>query len=333
MTPATKQLARLLHSRTLMWLMAAALACYALAAWYLGTVSYIDADRGTLFPSANLWVHSHRAEALVNVVLTIGAASAMVLLSRVFNLLRTVSSLSATLFLCMSLASPSLIGQLFTGTPLVLTILACLFLTYSTYGNPLATPRVFLVFLLLSTGAMFQYCYAVYIPVFLVALAQMRIFTLRSLIAMGLGLITPWWIAFGSGAVSPAQVHFPAFSGMFAVFLQPGQWLTLAAVGLSAALLVAGWCLNLMKMLAYNAHLRAYTGTLSLLSLLSVVAVIVDFTNVFAYAPVLYMCTGFQLSHLVRANSRPETLWGIIAVMLIFLGLGALALIPHGLLW
>jgi len=312
-------IARILHSRGIMVIMMLIMLGGAYAAFRLIPIIYIDGDRGTLLPSANTWIPDHFIDMCVNCGLTALAALAMTMLNRTFNLLRTVSQLDASLFMVMSLATPALLCQLYTGTVLVLTLLTCMFLAYSSYASPTATPRVFMIFFLLSTGSMTQYCYAVYVPVFLVSLAQMRIFNGRAVVAALAGLATPWWIALGSGLVTTDSIHLPQFTDMFATIGSEGGLHIFGVVILTMAMLIAGWALNFMKMLSYNAHMRAYTGTLSVLALVTMIAICADFSNICSYTPALYMLTAFQLSHLFANRGHRHTAAAIAAIMAIYL--------------
>ena len=67
----------------------------------------------------------------------------------------------------------------YTGTVLALVVPLCQYYLFSCFRNPGATRHVFIIFLLLSFCAAFQYCFVFYIPVFLIGLGQMQIFNWR----------------------------------------------------------------------------------------------------------------------------------------------------------
>ncbi len=312
---------RILHSRGIAMLMAVIMAAGAWFAFEHGVVSENNFDRGTVLPSANLWIADTQLALYTNVALTLLAAYGMLLLSRVFNLMRTVSQLDVTFFMVISLSAPDLLCRMNTGTPLLLILLLCIFLLYSSYANTAASPRIFLIFLLLSLGTMTQYAYMVYIPVFFLGLGQMRIFGLRTITAAILGLLTPWWIGLGAGLVTPEQVHIPQFDSLLSAIDFSDTLHVFAVVVLSSILLMSAWSMNFIKMLSYNAHLRAFTGTLSLLSLFTILAIIIDFSNIVAYAPTLFMLTAFQLCHLFVNLSRKLTAAVIGSIILIYVAI------------
>lgn len=322
------QITRFMHSRWLVLIMALALVCVAMTAYTNIPVEYLAGDRGLVLPSANLWIPNPHTAMWVNIGATLGLAALMVVLNRSYNLLRTMTLLDASLFLAMSMSTPWLLVQFYTGTPLCITLIVCTLLLYSTYQNPCRRKRIFLIFFLLSAMTMTQYCYAVYIPVFIIGSMQMRIFSIKTLIAIILGTITPWWMMLGSGLVTVSDIHIPDFGNMFGTFYLVDNLQLLVAVLISATVLVAGWCLNFPRMIAYNAHMRAYNGTMSVLSLVTLIALCADFINLPAYAPVLFMCASFYMGRMFAAQASPKSYIPITTIFLIYATLLTWSLIP-----
>lgn len=310
-----------MHSRWVLFIMAAALVMVAALSFGHVAPAAGTVDRGIAFPSANLWIENALASMWVNTLLTLAVATLMVALNRTYNLLRTSTLLDASLFLLMSLATPMLAEGLNTGTMLALVLLACLFLLYSTYQSGYCRERIFLIFFMLSLATMTQYCYVVYIPVFIVGTAQMRIFNLKTLLATVMGLITPWFVLLGCCIVGFSELRFPDIAGAVASFSLAANFPLIVAVVVSAAMLVVGWCLNFPRMIAYNAHMRAYNGTLSVLSLVTLLALCFDFTNMAAYAPVAYMCAGFYIGRFFAATPSQRSYIPIITIFSLYTAL------------
>ena len=307
--------------------MGAAVVMMAWLADWGGDVPAVEGDRGIIVSSANMWIGDRAVSCAVATALTLLSAAGMLLLSRTFNLLRTVSQLDCTFFLCLSLTMPALLCGLTTGAVMLPVILLCLFLLYSAYANGKVMQRIFLLFALLSTGLMSQYSYGVYIPVFLLGLGQMRIFSMRSVLAAVFGLVTPWWIVFGLGIADVSQLHIPEAVMPFASLDAAGVAHLIGVTVFGVLLLLGAWSLNFMKMLSYNAHLRAYNGTLSMLGLFTVTALVADFTNIYAYIPVLFALTAFQLCHLFVNRGRSHTagaIGGVIGAIIIIAVISAL---------
>ena len=80
-------------------------------AWQRGAVVPMTADMGVGFLSANLWISSKFASALMGVGLTILSAILLVWINSIYNVLRSITSLVATMFIMMQIGVPSLMGQ------------------------------------------------------------------------------------------------------------------------------------------------------------------------------------------------------------------------------
>ena len=287
--------------------------------------------RGIVCPSANLWFADRLVSMGVNLVCVAATALMMMALDRTFSLLRRQSTLDTTYFLAMSLSMPSLLLNFNTGSLLALTVLGCLYLLYTTYGDSASTSRVFLIFLILSAMSMTQYCYLVYVPVFIVGVIQMRIFGGRTLVACLLGLVTPWWILGAVSLVVPVHVSFPDLSTFLTAFSFTSNLELIVTVAFVALLLIIGWVGCIPQMLTYNAHRRAYNGVLSLISLMTMLAVFCDFANFMAYVPLLAVCASL---HLGRIFSRGATKGGnIVATVIIVLFVLIFLCYPVRLMW
>jgi hypothetical protein len=134
-----------------------------------------------------------------------------------------------------------------------------------------------------------------------------------------LGLITPWWIALGSGIVHPSQIHLPEFESIFGDFAFNSQLPLFASAGVTALLFIVGWVLNFPQMIAYNARLRAINGTMSILSVVTLIALCADFTNVSAYVPTLCLLSSFQLGKLFTWRNKAKSYIAIAIIFLVYL--------------
>ena len=124
-----------------------------------------------------------------------------------------------------------------------------------------------------------------------------------------------------------SEIHLPELTSFFAMPDTGGMVNIMLAVALTAILLLGGWSLNFMKMLSYNAHLRAFTGTLSVMSIFTLLAMVADFNNVYAYLPVLYTLCSFQLCQTFVNRDRSHTAGAIASILILYLGLYALAVL------
>lgn len=326
-----KTLNRILHSQWMLMLVAVLTVVAAVSAYIVAPTPANPTNWGILFPSPNLWIGNPVVAMVVNVLFTLGLAAMIMTLNRTYNLLTSPTLLDATIFLSMCAAAPTLLMHFTTGTVLCAVVMLCLFVLFSAYGQTHATRSIFLIFLLLSAMTMTQYAFLFYIPVFVIGVAQMRILTGRTVVAALLGLATPWWIVFGLGIVSPADVHLPGWEHFLNFSLRNNAWL-FGTVAVTAALMVVAWMGNFPAMIAYNAHRRAYNGTMSLLSLVTLLVVCLDLGDIAAYAPMLMMCAAGQSGKFLAGHLNNFGFSAGLSIILIYFIISACYPISHLLL-
>ncbi|MDE7427243.1 MAG: hypothetical protein K2M79_05535 [Muribaculaceae bacterium] len=312
---------RLCHSRAALL---PALTVFLAAAWVAyghGVWLDISGDKGFVFPSPNEWLDSRVSELLSSLTLNIIIMGGMVMLCRAYNLLRSATLLYVPLYCFMTLGTPQLMVQLYSGPILCLTVLGCMGLLMHCYRRPGDVRNVFAVFFLLSAGATVQYAFMVYIPVFILGCLQMRILTARACVAMALGVITPWWLAFGLGVATPAGVHLPEITTIFGVidFTDMVQLLTITAF--TVLMTVVALVGTFFKVLAYNAHSRANNGLLSVVTIVTMLAICVDYTNFISYLQVLNVCAALIMARFMSIHNTEKsyiTVWTIMTVYAAF---------------
>lgn len=286
----------MMHGRPAAILMVLAAAVAMLVAHVLGDeVAAPEATRAALAFAGQL---TGTAAIIINVVLMLGLMTLMVLLNRRHNILRAVTYLDMGLVALMQAAVPVTLDNLNGGLLVAPVILLCMHRMFEAYADGHDMRGVFLSFLLLSAGASVDYAFVLFIPALWLMLAQMRIFTLRAVLASVMGIVTPWILLFGFGLVSPDDMAMPHIRSIFSV----SQWLErpaliTAAAGFTALLLIGSVMLNVLKTIAYNARARAFNGALNLISAFAILAMVVDFGNLGAYLPLLNVCAAYQLTH------------------------------------
>lgn len=283
-------------------------------------ISYMDTNRGILFPSADLWITDPWLKMVCNTGLTILVGLSWMLLIQIFNPFRALTTLQTSFFLIMMTATPDLLDQFYSGTVLVTAIVICLALLWSSFADTGKMRHIFLIFTILSTLSMTQYCFAVYIPVFIIGCIQMKILNIKAVIACLLGLTTPWWIVFGSGIATFDDLHFPEMTSYFATFDVDDTVHIILVTVITSIVFIAGWFSTVMKVLTLNSNLRAFNGSIAIVGLVTVVALMADYTNIEAYLPTLYLATSYQLAHLFGNPQSPRSFIPAISIMTIFLG-------------
>ena len=312
---ALSDITRFANSRSMVALAGILMLVAARMAFQSGEISYFSFDRGVAFESANLWISDHWLSMVVNTALILATALSWLVIVQIFNPFRAFSALPASFYLMMMLAVPDLTDQLYTGTLLALSIPLCTALLWASFADTGKLRHIFLLFAVLSALSMTQYCFAVYIPAFLIGCAQMKIFSLRTVLAMVFGLVTPWWIALGMGFVDFNDIHAPRIASFFTNF-DTEETVNFILVGMTtAALLVIGWMANFMNIITLNANLRAFNGNLAVLSVFTLVAVFADFTNAAAYLPTLMLLAAYQISYMFSKSTDNRKFIPIFIIM------------------
>lgn len=224
------------------------------------------------------------------------AISVMSLTNRTFAIMQSTSNLYVGLFALLAASMPGALGMGLDGTLLMATVLFCLMFMYTTYGRPSSTRRIYLVFTLLSAGSAIQYAFALYIPLMLIGCRQMRCFSLRSILAMLFGLITPYWIMWGFGLITldrftAPQIGWPTLDAVDRYSLPQ----LLGAAGMMV-IAVATTLYNVVRIFGQNARTRAINGLLALTTLWTILTAIVDLGHLTVYMPLLAALTAINLT-------------------------------------
>lgn len=312
-------LTRYIHSQGFAALILAVALPGVLGAYLFGEFTPITGDKGFVIPSANEWILQPWADLVAALVANAAIVAMAGLTDKFFNVLRSNSALPLTIFAVLQLATPGLSVQFYTGTALALTAAGCLMILFSCYHSPTLTRRVFLIFLILSAACATQYCYALYIPVFLLGCAQMRIFNARTVVAALLGLITPWWIMGACGMLNPGNIRVPNLVSIFSVINRQMAVHLLVTIGLTSALLIGCFILNVMKTIAYNARARAYSGAFATLSLVTLAGMLIDYNNLISYIPLLNYCAAYEVAGYFSSHRGERTGVAVACIVLLYI--------------
>lgn len=254
-------------------------------------------QQGLCLPSPALWHLPRWTEIAGGILLNGLILGLMALLNKDFNVLRSNTRLQLGLFAIMAAAVPPMVLNINSGIILAVAVNFCIFLLFSCFDDPSQTRIVFLAFLLMSFGASFQYSFAVFVPVMWLVVAQMRIFNLRTFLASLFGIATPWIILLGFGIVTPDDFHLPEVTGIFHAFAEDSVTYILTVTGFIIFLLLVAIILNVSRTIAYNARARAYNGALTIIAIVTIIAIAVNYNNLLAYLPLLTVCAAYQITH------------------------------------
>lgn len=288
-------------------------------------VADASADFGGLLLHSGLPSMSAELSLSLSAVAMVAVAVMMVLVNRTFNLLRTSSVLLGGLYLLMQCSVPEVSARFVPGTVLALLALIVTALLYSCYQRPERTQTVFLAFFLCTAASFAQAAALIYLPVLLAGCIQMRSFTLRTVVAAILGVLTPFWLMLG--------FHPEGFRGLYLpdVWFSPSMFLTgdfLSPLAATVAFMLV-WCMmmlmhNLYRVYSYNARARALNGLMASMTVATMVLAVVCFGAPDSYLPPLMCFTAVQTALFFRINyERRSYIWvlslaGVCAVLYIW---------------
>lgn len=315
------ELERFLHSRFGAILMMAIAVVGTIVSYGIGNIKHLPGDTGMWLPSANDWIAVGRVSLAVNLALNGVIAVMLLLLNKWFNILRNPSNLFAGMFFILQMSLPDLMGQFYGGTLLCLVMLFSTIVLYCTYNQPFPRQPIFLIFFLLTVGSMTQYAYVFYLPVFLIGCAQMRILDVKTVLAAMIGIITPIWIMWGFGIVTFADLEMPKFVNVFSALDTREALQMLVSVGLTVGILFVLGMINLLKVYHYNSKMRAYNGFISIMSVVTIILIIIDYTNIVIYVPLLNCCAAFQIGHFFVSNEFRRSYIAILGIVAVYCGL------------
>lgn len=227
--------------------------------------------------------------------------------------------LFAGMFLVMQAGQPSLMGQLYDGSVMCFLILLAIIPFFSTFQRPDRTRRIFLSFLLISLGSLTGYAYTVYLIVFFIGCFQMQCFSLRGLLAALTGILTPYWILCGFGVVSLSSFRMPEFINIFDA-LEGRDLAQIVVYTIVNLILGVGFGIfDIIKIYGYNGRARAYNGFWIILTIITTLFVIIDYTNLIIYLPILNCCTAIQIGHFFTINNTRRTYIPICCIYVVYI--------------
>lgn len=314
----TAALTSIVHSRgfavTVALIVVAVLAVF----FFSGHTLPLTGDNGIALPSPNSWLSSPLLSFLAAILCAGATALIMSLMTKIYNVLRSMSALFIAYFALMQAATPDLATQFYSGNLLAAVVPAAMLLMFSCYRNPDATRRIFLIFFVLSALMLTQYCYTFYIPAMFVTLWQMSVFSRRTLLAALIGLLTPWILVLGYGFVSPGDIHMPHMHPIFDEIDFSNTLLLILTLTFTVFIALLGYVLNMFKTIAYNARARAFNNTFVIMAVITVLAMCVDYRNVSSYIPMLNFCAAMEVAHYFATHRGDRSFVAVFTIIAVY---------------
>lgn len=297
-----------------MLLAAVVMAGMSVASFILQPSHMPGVDEGICLPSPNLWTINRVSSWLINMVLLGGVAIGSFFLNRTFNFIRSTQPVLPAMFLLLVGSCPWITFQLCSSTLICVVNLLSLSVLFNTFKSSNATQEMFTIGTLLSVGSMFQYAFLAMLPAYIVSAIVMKAFRIKEALALIMGLVAPYWVVLGLGLISPDAFRMPQFTNLFQEYIGSTELgVLVAAVGFA---IFFGSLLGLnngIKLYAGNSHVNAMNMSITLLGAVSIICIVVDFSNILAYLSTFYFTVAVQVANLCALwNIRHE--WLVVAV-------------------
>ena len=286
------------NGKGFMALSAVALVVVTLMALTLGIQPPEVKGQGLFYTLQGTLVDAGPVSAGINLLCLLATGAIVLALNKVYTFVRSMTHMFVSAFFLLQLANPSVLVAFNAGTLLCLVAAVTLMPLFASFQDGHAQRSIFLIFALVATGTMFHYGFILLIPAYLLGFANMRALGLKGVLAMLFGLVTPFWIAFGLGIVSPSDAQLP----QWALLQRPQMSLQLA---LAVSIAVLGLVLmvsNLFTIMNYRMQPRVYNIFLMIMPVMVIIAACLDYHDLAVFFPLLSLMVAVQIA-------QAYTLW------------------------
>ncbi|MBQ9219308.1 MAG: hypothetical protein IJ160_14200 [Muribaculaceae bacterium] len=307
-----------LNGRTFMTITGILLAIMAVLS--SGRVPVAEAGSGIFFEMPTVLVEPGLPSALINVACLVGIGALMLLINKVFSFVRSMTSIFVSAFFLLEFAVPATSSVFNTGTALCLILVLGVLALFASYEDLHSQGRIYLTMTILATACLWQWAFLILIPAFAIGFMYMRAMDFRGFLAMLLGLATPFWIVIGLGIVNPATDFKPlAINAVWATLDLSQTRLLVGWAAVVAVLSLVLTVMNLSTILNYRLQFRVYNAFFIVVTLLSVLAMCIDYRDMLVFLPLLNLCLAIQLAHTFTLSTQPKrhyVMWAFVAATL-----------------
>ena len=268
-------------------------------AFYFGPDTRLSGELGICLPSPNLWNIPPLWSWIIN-TLSLGAiATGAYFLNRHFNFIRSTQPVVPALFLVLTASNPWICNHLSVSTLVCAVNVFNLAVLFSCYRERNTTQQMFLIGTMVSVGSMVEYAFLPFLIPYIASAIIMKAFRIKEFLAMGMGLVAPYWVGLGLGLISPEWFRLPELSDLFNGKVEaPELFVLMLSLAVAAFIGVILGLNNSIKLYAGNSMVNALNLAISLVGLMSILCIIVDFTNMTSYIATLYFTVAVQIANL-----------------------------------
>lgn len=272
-----------------------------LSVWFLHTFLPASQPDNPVWNLVEQWQLTGRQGIIINYLITLAVGWGIFKTNEAFSLSHFRSYLPFLFYLLLQTTNPPL-QFVSEGTFTALFGLSAIILLFASYQRTTASEQGFWVGLLLGTLGLCWTKALLYVPLFVLGFWLMRSSKFKVLLAVILGLLTPFWLQFSwmffTGDITPFKnqftelTHFDLYAmAQISLPLQVNLAITLLLGMISGSYL-------LVTNLREKVRTQACFNFLILLSILSTVLCIVDSDNLTGHLTFFYITIAFLASNI-----------------------------------
>lgn len=299
---------------TLSWL---AMVMSAIIAASSSAVDHVIPGQGIFFSISDHIADAPQLSMFINLTLVSVIGVLMLLLNKYFSFVRGMTSVLASAYFLLTLANPLTSHILQAGTALTLIVAVGAFYLFSSYMNQHAQRSIFLTFAIITTCAMFQWAFVLLLPAFFLGFVNMRIMNVKGFMAALIGIFVPFWIVLGLGIASINDFKPFVINSAWESLDISQMRMLVVNVAVTAIVTIALTVINLMTIISYRRQLRVYNAFFMVVGILTIIAMCIDYRDMYIYLPMLNLTLAVQLAHTVTIAQYTRR-YIIVAVLIVW---------------
>lgn len=189
---------------------------------------------------------------------------------------------------------------------LLATAILVITLIFSCYKSPNATQEMYLAAALISAASTIVIPAVALLPFLALGMIYMNIVRIKEMIAIGMGLITPWWILFGFGIIDFSDLQVPEIEPIWSLGdLSAAGMAILVSYCVTLLWLIVLWINNSFSLLSGNVKTRTFIKTISVLGLIAPVFMLFDSAHTGVYSSLLFLAAAVQTGNFFSIHNVP----------------------------
>ncbi len=264
-----------------------------------------------------------------NAMLLIVAVVAAFFLNRRYSFVKGADGSLPVAMAILLASNPACIAYPGASVAMLIVNLVCLDILMKSYCARNAATEMFAIATYLSVGSMVEYAFLPLVLVYPVMGLMTKVIRLREIIAYGMGLVAPYWVALGFGIIGPSDFRMPEFLTVVPDTGSGGMLIIYVSLGVMALIDLIMTLNNALLFYSGNIRVRTFNNLINLLGITCGISMLVDFGNFEAYAATFCFTSAVQTANFFAIRRIPRsTLW-FWSILSIFMALFAAILLEY----